>query len=400
MSESITQSEQHKILSVSEYIDFLNSGLKEYSAKIIGEVSKADDRGHVYFTLRDEADQSVINCIIWKSRYELFGIKLQEGVKIIATGRPNVYGPTGRLSFVADTIELAGEGALKKEYERLKKKLEEEGIFNPERKRPLPKFPQKIGLITSRSGAVLGDFLSNIGKFGFKIKMIDSRVEGQEAAEDLLQAVKSFKKQDIELLAIIRGGGSKESLEVFNNEQLVREVAAFFVPVIVAIGHHRDEPLIDFAADVSVSTPSIVATEISRSWRELLLFLERSEHQILGRYGEILAEYKNIENKFFVSVQNFKNILLNVKIDLRNFRDKSFLGFNQLASDARQKLALSEKSIALNNPERQLKLGYSIASVNGKVIRKITDVNIGADMSIKVSNGVIDSKVKQVFPNS
>jgi len=195
-------------------------------------------RGHVYFSLKDEKDGALINCIIWKSRYAVYGVELKEGVKIIASGYPEIYAPSGRISFIAETIELAGEGALKKAYEKLKKKLAAEGLFEEERKRPLPKYPEKIGVVTSRQGAVLADFLNNLGKFGFKIKMIDSRVEGQLAVADLLLSIKSFQKQDIDALVIIRGGGSLESHLAFNNEMLVRAIADFPVPVIAGIGHH------------------------------------------------------------------------------------------------------------------------------------------------------------------
>jgi exodeoxyribonuclease VII large subunit len=392
------EQEKEKILSVSEYIDFLNSGLHEYHARIIGEVSesKAGPTGHVYFTLKDEKGGAIISCIIWKSNYNICGVDLNEGMKITVSGRPNIYPAFGKLSFITDTIELSGEGALKKEYEKLKKRLTEEGLFDISRKKALPPYPKKIGLITSKKGAVLGDFLSNIGKFGFEIKMIDSRVEGQEAAKDLLLSVRTFKKQDIDLLAIIRGGGSKETLEVFNNELLVREVANFPVPVIVAIGHDKDEPLIDFAADVSVSTPSIVATEISRPWNELALVLERYEKEILGRFGKIFDDYKEIENKLFLSLQDFKNTLSNTKKYLADYSVRIISVFKNLLSKAKESLDYSEKVVLLNNPERQLKLGYSIAYSNGKVIRKTEDAKVGQDMELKVSNGTINSKINKI----
>src|SRR3989344_3474182 len=322
-----------KIFSVSDYIEILNQGLKNFRAKIIGEIGKTDiyPSGHVYFSLRDEKDQSVINCIIWKSKYELFGIEIKEGIKIIATGYPNIYKQTGRFSFIAETIELAGEGALKKEYEKLKKKLGDEGIFEESKKRTIPSYPQKIGIITSKKGAVLGDFLSNIGNYGFKITMVDSRVEGQAAITDLLSAIKTVKKKDIEVLVIMRGGGSFESLQPFNNELLVREVANFPVPVIAAIGHDKDVPLVSLAADLEVSTPSIAAITLSESWKEAVLLVERHRTDIISSYeggldaanllidraiaaiseagNLILGKYKMAKNQLRVSFQSFKNAI-------------------------------------------------------------------------------------------
>ncbi len=387
-----------KIFSVSEFISLLNIGLKSSKAKIIGEVgeAKAGPTGHVYFTLKDEKDQSMMNCIIWKSRYQLYGVKLQEGMKIMASGYPEIYPPSGRLSFIAETIELAGEGELKKQYDELKKKLEKEGTFAKEKKRPIPRYPQKIGVITSKQGAVIADFLNNIGKFGFKIKMIDSRVEGQEAVRDLLASIKTFRKTDIDVLVIIRGGGSLESLMPFNNELLVREVSDFPVPVIAGIGHDKDEPLVALAADASESTPTAVANLLNESWEQALSLLERYERDIIGRYETIFDNYKEVENELRISLSNFKNALLNAKIRLRDSLDRSFSGFGILLSKVNQKVIQAEKSIFLNNPERQLHLGYSIARHNGKIIRRAGDAKIGENMDVRVIDGIISSEVKNV----
>jgi len=387
-----------KIFSVSEFISLLNIGLKSSKAKIVGEVgeAKAGPTGHVYFTLKDEKDQSMMNCIIWKSRYQLYGVKLQEGMKIMASGYPEIYPPSGRLSFIAETIELAGEGELKKQYDELKKKLEKEGVFAEERKRPIPRYPQKIGVITSKQGAVIADFLNNIGKFGFKIKMIDSRVEGQEAVRDLLASIKTFRKRDIDVLVIIRGGGSLESLMPFNNELLVREVSGFPVPVIAGIGHDKDEPLVALAADASESTPTAVANLLNESWEQALLLLERYERDIIGRYETIFDNYKEIENELRISLGNFKNALLNAKIRIRDSLDESLSGFRTLLSKVNQKVIQAEKSIFLNNPDRQLRLGYSIARCNGKIVRRTGDTKIGEDIDVSVLDGVITSEVKNI----
>ena len=411
---------EDKIFSISEYIGFLNSELKRCAAKIIGEVGKVDiyPSGHVYFSLRDEKDQSVISCIIWESKYELFGIEIKEGIKIIATGRPDIYKQTGRLSFIAETIELAGEGILKKEYEKLKKKLGDEGIFEERKKRAIPAYPQKIGIITSKQGAVLADFLSNIGNYGFKIKMVDSRIEGQSAIIDLLSAIKTIKKKDIEVLVIMRGGGSFESLQPFNNELLVREVANFPFPVIAAIGHDKDAPLAALAADRSVSTPSIAATVLSESWKQAASLLEGYERDIIGSYENVLEnadslinqsvdiirgikdlifdKYEEIETALKISFQAFKDALQNNKNNLKNSWNKSVFGFNSLLSTIKQQLEHSEKIIYLRNPETQLKLGYSIARCDGRLIRSIRDTKIGKDVDIRVVDGTIISKVKNI----
>lgn len=388
---------ENKIFSVSQFINLLNMGLEKSVAKVVGEVGQVQfgPTGHVYFTMKDEKGTGLLNCIIWKSKYHLYGIKLEEGMKIMATGHPEIYAPNGRLSFIADTLELAGEGTLKKQYEELKKKLTEEGLFAPEKKRPLPKYPQKIGVITSRQGAVIADFLNNIGKFGFKIKMIDSRVEGQEAVADLLAAIKTFRKVDLDVLVIIRGGGSLESMMPFNNELLVREVATFPVPVVAGIGHDKDEPLLALAADFAESTPTACANLLNESWEQLLLFLERCERDIIFRYEAILGEYTAVENKLMISFANFKNAVVNTANNLSLSFDRSLAGFKLLLTAVRQMLQQAEKTVLMNNPERQLLLGYSIVSANGKIVRQTKDVAVGDLVEIKLSDGKLKSQIKE-----
>ena len=387
-----------KIYSISEFVKFLNEDLKWMKARIVGEVgeAKAGPTGHMYFTLKDEKDGAMLNCIMWSSKYRLFGITLEPGKKIVAYGNPEVYAPNGRLSFVCDTIELAGEGDIKKQYDELKNKLTKEGLFNVENKRAIPKYPHKIGVITSKQGAVIHDFLNNIGKFGFDIKMIDSRVEGQGAVEDLLAAIQTFRKKDIDVLVIIRGGGSMESLMPFNNELLVREVAGFPVPVLVGIGHDKDVPLVAMAADRSESTPTAVANLLNESWEQALLLLERFERKIFESYGLIFEKYKAIENRFKISMQNFRNNLLNIKNNLQKYSAGYFTSFGLLCDKTREKLQNIEKVVNLNSPERNLKLGYSIASVNGKIIRKIDDVKIGEEINVKIADGTISSEIKNI----
>lgn len=388
--------DKNKIYTISEFVGVLNDDLKWMKAKIVGEVvdPKIWPSGHVYFSLKDEKDGSVLNCIIWGSKYRLFGINLEQGMKIVAFGKPEIYSANGRLSFICETIELAGEGDLKKQYELLKKKLSEEGLFAIENKRPIPKYPQKIGVITSKQGAVIHDFLNNIGKFGFKIIMIDSRVEGQGAVEDLLASIRTFRNKDIDVLVIIRGGGSMESLMAFNNELLVREIAGFPVPVVVGIGHDQDVPLVCMASDSSQSTPTAVANLLSASWEQALLEIFRYEKKIFANFGIIFEKYKQIENKIYLSFSNFKNLLYNIKINLKNLQNKYFLSFKNLILLVNQSLQSHEKIITSASPERQLGLGYSIATINGKVVRKILDAKLGDSLNVNVYDGIIKTEVK------
>lgn len=390
--------EKDKIYTVSEFVQFLNADLKWHKAKIVGEVgeAKAGPTGHMYFTLKDESNGAMLNCIMWASKYRLFGITLEPGKKIVAYGNPEIYAPSGRLSFIADTIELAGEGDLKKQYDELKKKLEKEGLFAPENKRPIPQYPHKIGVITSKGGAVIHDFLNNIGKFGFDIKMIDSRVEGQGAVEDLLGAIKTFRKKEIDVLVIIRGGGSMESLMCFNNELLVREITGFPVPVIAGIGHDKDVPLAAMAADAMVSTPTAAANLLNESWNQALLLVERFEREILNRYSLIIKKYQDVENRVKIALQKFYGDITGIKAKLKSYGQVYVFGFNSLLLRVGEQLKGAENVININNPERQLKLGYTIATVAGKIIRKTGDVKVGQDIILRLSDGQIESEIKRI----
>lgn len=388
---------EEKPLTVTEFISRTNAKLRAMTARIIGEVGRVDEKnGHRYFSLKDETNGSTLNCIVWRSKYEMFGLNLKEGDKIIASGRPEIYAASGKLSFICDSIELAGEGALKKAYDALKKKLEAEGLFASERKRKLPQYPRTIGIITSRQGAVINDFLTNIGKFGFCLEMIDTRVEGQLAVGDILAAIRTFKYRKIDVLVVIRGGGSPESLQAFNNEMIVREIAAFPVPVIAGIGHDKDVPLVQMAADVSVSTPSIAAMQLNASWQKILQFIGQQEISIIGRYKNELAQ-KNAELSGYAGIlANFRYILKNIVAGLDDRAEKMLSLLAQALEVAGKQIDYLQNLIASHNPERPLKLGYCIATINGKVIKKTSQATVGDELTLKISDGSLVSQIKKV----
>ena len=184
-----------------------------------------------------------------------------------------------------------------------------------------------------------------------------------------------------------------ESLMPFNNELLVREIAGFPCPVIAGIGHDKDVPLAAMAADAMVSTPTAAANLLNDSWVNALLLIERFERKIFASCGLIFEKYKIIENKFRVSLQNFKNSISNSRTEVEKYAKNYVLGFGLLCDRLREKLQNMEKLIELNNPERNLKLGYSIATLKGRVVRKTGDAKAGDNLNIKVSDGIINTEV-------
>ena len=294
------------ILSVAEYLRLVNTRLSSVQAKILGEVTTftVAASGHVYFTVKDQAEQAVIDCIIWRDVHQALGLELEIGQEVLLSGSARIYPARGTFSVVVTNIQLHGEGQLREAYEKLKKKLSKEGLFAPERKRQIPDYIQNIGVITSKSGAVIGDFQSNLGKFGFHTSLLDTRVEGQEAVLGLLAAIRQFKKmaKNLDVLVIIRGGGSLESFLPFNNEQIIREITNFPIPIITGLGHERDEPLLSLASDFNTATPTEAANLIAKSWIV-------AEHRLTTVQQQVANAWTTLTHRIETSLNKSSNTI-------------------------------------------------------------------------------------------
>ena len=384
-----------EIISVSEYLDKLNSTLKGVKAKIIGEVSGVQEypgRSYLYFSIKDSKDASTMKCFMWKRDFAISGVALRDGLEVVVTAYPSVYKPNGGLTLQVESIELVGEGALQIAYEKLKLKLQTEGLFSEERKRSLPDYPHRIGVITSKSGAVINDFLTNIGKFGFEILFVDSKVEGQDAVKDLLSAVETLRGEKLDVLVMMRGGGSLESFQAFNNEVLVRAVSSFPAPVLTGIGHDKDAPLVSLVSDKNVSTPTAVANLLNSSWIEALHKVNMSEEKILSQFGILFETFRRAEDTLLRSVDRIESGIARFYDVVSTYAKDLTLGFGGMTEDINELLKQSVKVIDLSNPERQLSQGYSIVRAKGKVIRYVRDVKIGESLEVTVSDGTIKTK--------
>src|SRR3989344_6963773 len=435
-------SEKQEPISIGTYFERVNTGLRKFRVRIIGEVSEltdyAGERSYIFFKIKGDdgtGESCVLSCMMWRRNYVVSGIKLELGMEIIVSGYADVYKTSGRFTFQTETIEPVGEGLLKKAYEELKTKLTKEGLFATDRKRPLPLFPQRIGLITSKDGAAIGDFQVNLGRFGFRIKFVDSRVEGQQAIYDLLAAIQTLRKQNIEVLVIARGGGSLEALLPFNNEALVREVVDFPVPVLAGIGHEKDISLVCLAADCMVSTPTMAAQTLNSSWQKADELVRTNEYKILEHFRSSLVETKKsveksfslmrdqlqgILNGFSEAAQSFDRVMTSFRARISELKrtissypseldrdmhglirrtrthvfailkpafiqfdhriqsvvvdmgfDNELRTFSRAVSNIRQQVTSSEKLLETNNPERQLRLGYSIVKGSSGLIRRV-----------------------------
>lgn len=420
INDSDEEPKPDKPFSVGKYLSLLNKQLGKYQARIQGEISNLDIRERaIYLSLKDSEDESVINCLMWKSDYRLSGIEFEVGTEVILEGYPEVYKPTGRLSFKASSAELVGEGALKKAYDQLKKKLEAEGLFLEERKIEIPDLSQKIGLITSETGAVIHDFLTNLGRYGFQIKFMNSRVEGQGAIRDLISAIDYFDGKDIDVLVIIRGGGSLESLQAFNNEALVRKIADFSKPVICGIGHEKDMPLASLAADRMVSTPTAVTHVLNESWQRAIHRMELNKERVFGFFGDVLSSSREVVNNSLYTIEDnfgliFKNFsraeeslkrsfislrsrILEIGRNLAEYPSVFVYNIARALVQAKQRIVSVERLMLTYNPERQLKLGYSIVRSGGAVVKKVGQLKIGQAVDAMVGDGSFESEVKNIY---
>jgi exodeoxyribonuclease VII large subunit len=408
-------------IPISLYLETLNRALRAQPGRVIGEVSQLQmypGRSYLFFSLKDSKSEAMIKCIMWKTDYSLSGIELADGMEIICSGFAEIYKPNGSLTFKAQAVELVGEGALKKAYDELKKKLELEGVFAEIKKRKIPSFPQKIGVITSRDGAVINDFLTNIGRHGYEISLIDSRVEGQLATDELIRSIRSFRNKDIDVLVIIRGGGSMESLLPFNNEMLVREVAKFPKPVIAGIGHDKDITLVALAADLMVSTPTAVTAVLNDSWDRAFTCVELWEKSIISDFRDALYAKQSCVSDYMSDIKDhFQNILERfTKIEYRlreelgkiQYRLKEvgkeserMMGtiLQKLTTSLRevlQRIETAGKQLVINDPERLLRLGYSIVRIDGKVLKSVEEVKIGDAMTVRLNDGAIEGEVRKI----
>ncbi len=385
-----------KPLSVLDYIAVLNETLRDIEVSIVGEVSKVSfpPSGHVYFDLKDESGDGVLHCVVWKTVYQNLGIALKMGMRIVVLGSAGIYAPRGELSFKVKAMELTGEGVLKKRYEELKKKLVEEGVFNEERKRAVPEYPERIGIVTSRNGAVIHDILNNLGRFGFKVSLVDARVEGPEAVGSLLSAIKKLRDVPLDVLIVARGGGSMEALQAFDNERLVRALVDFPVPVIAAIGHHQDVPLAALAADVHVSTPTAAANLLNRSWADAALRVAHDAERISEIFRNMIerAEEK-LDLSYYLGRVRTMRLAVAERVE---YDAKSIMAsFDNLLRFVAMRFENVGRVITANDPARNLRLGYAIVRQHGKIVKRAETLAVGSEFELQFSDDILAAEVME-----
>jgi exodeoxyribonuclease VII large subunit len=408
---------------------------------VSGEISgtKLAASGHYYFTLKDETAQIRSVCYKMTARYLKF--KPQDGVAVLARGRLDLYDARGELQLVVETLEPQGHGALQFAFEQLKQKLALEGLFETARKRPLPALPERIGVVTSPSGAVIRDILEILERRcpGRHIRLYPAQVQGEGAAEQIATGIDYFSRSGwAEVVIVARGGGSMEDLWAFNEERVARAIAACSVPVISAVGHETDFTIADFVADLRAPTPSaaaelVIATRASlidrldageaklRQAARLTLallgrrlanqFMEPARlHRAMGRRMQRADELDyRLKSAGRNAIERRKRLLSHwaarlaqMDVRLRLAEARRLLEGSESRLRERIRFRLNEANSALGPLEAQLAQlsplkildrGYAIVERDGKLVKSPEDAPVGTDVRVRLANGELRSRV-------
>ncbi len=370
---------------------------------VIAEISnfkRHTPSGHCYFILKDESSQ--INATLWSFRYNHLNFNPQDGDKVLIKGKVVLYEPRGTYQIDVTDMQKTGLGELQAAFEKLKDKLQEEGLFESERKRKLPEFPEKVGIVTSETGAVIQDF-KNVTKKRYpvaKILLFPTLVQGAGSAENVCRAIRQANnaKYNLDIIVVARGGGSMEDLWTFNEEIVAREVFNSRVPVVSAIGHEPDFTICDFVADLRAPTPSAAAEMIFPDKQELLERINQIDYYIKiyikDRVEVYYSSLENIENSYFFKkpvdmLNEYKMRTDDIQKDIERITKEKL-------SRVKESLLNKEKLLNSISPEQTLKRGFTYIIKDGKLISRKVKVKEGEDITVRFYDGDVKSKVESL----
>ncbi|HEY3323354.1 MAG TPA: exodeoxyribonuclease VII large subunit [Planctomycetota bacterium] len=368
-----------------------------------GEISnyRVYGSGHCYFTLKDEGAQ--LSAVLWRTEAQLLRFTPTDGTKVLAFGRLSVYEPRGQYQMVVEKLEPLGIGALAAAFEQLKAKLAGEGLFSEERKRPIPLYPRRIGIVTSPTGAAIRDMLKVIHhRWPVEIVLAGVRVQGDGAAAEISHAIGAFNRlADLnkpDVLIIGRGGGSLEDLWAFNEEVVARAIAASRIPIISAVGHEVDFTISDFVADVRAATPSHAGEIVAPRMTEVLGRLDNLRAQLpaalLQRVELARQRLNGLEQSY--ALRHPEDRIAGLRQRLDDLLSRMTPAASRRLENARHALARATGRLESLSPLKVLERGYSVTlrERDGAVVRSVGDVAAGEVIKTRVGDGVIRSKAE------
>lgn len=397
------QIQKPRVLSVSQINFYIKSIIENDGSLqfvlVTGEISNLtvhQRSGHIYLSLKDS--NSVISAVMFAGNARRLKFRLENGMKVICRGRISVYEPSGRYQLYIEDMQPDGVGALALAFEQLKSDLEKKGLFDPAHKKPLPKFPKTIGVITSPTGAAVQD-ITNILRRRFPsvdIILAPVLVQGDSAPKQLVNAVNKFSASKIADVVIIgRGGGSAEDLWAFNDEQLAYAVYNCETPIISGVGHETDFTVCDFVADVRASTPSAAAELAVPDRQELMSYYFKQKQYISAMLDRKIKtaqlRLENQQRRMSASSPKLKAEQLEKQLSAKSEKLTRFM--NIYISDKENKLIAAKGKLDGLNPLNVLNRGYAIAEKDEKIITSSKQLKDGDDFTVILSDGKINAKV-------
>ena len=391
-----------KTLTVSEVNNYikriLDSDFILNNIVVKGEISnlKYHSSGHIYFSLKDSV--SKINCVMFKNNSMNLDFELEDGMEVVANARCSIYQGTGSLQLYIDKLQKEGLGELHIKLEILKKKLQEEGYFNEEYKKPIPRMPKRIGVVTSETGAVIRDIINVTRRRSSLVDIVlyPALVQGEGAYKSIIKGIEYFNKEkSVDTIIIGRGGGSLEELWNFNEEELAKEIFKSKIPIISAVGHEVDFTISDLVSDFRASTPSQAAEiavpleeDILKTIKDLENKINKSVLDVLLYEKEKLNNYKRLLNSNSPEV-----ILSNAYLEIDRIEERARnIVFNRLEKE-KFKIKAFNDLLEAHNPLNVLKKGYTIIEDNNKVISSKSMLSDIDEVNIVFSDGKVKSKI-------
>ncbi len=423
--------ETKKYYSVTQYNQSIKRFLDEQpgcqDVHMKGEISnwKGATRGHLYFTLKDE--ESRMSAVMFKGQADKLEFVPKEGDKVLVDGRISVYPASGTYQVYIDTMKLDGEGDLLKKLEELKKKLEAEGLFKQEHKKPIPKFPKRIGVITSSNinQAAVHDIITTINRRYpiCEVILFPAMVQGEQAKFDIVKQIEEANnpKYCLDTLIVGRGGGSIEDLWAFNEEIVARAIYNSEVPIISAVGHDIDYTIADFVADLRAATPTAGAelavpnlVDVKSMLNQYQIRSNQAVNNKIKGLRDILEKIKKsyvLQNplaSFEIKEQKLDELINRLNTNVTNKLEHAKVRYNNLINKRvikhpeemlipyKNQMELVINKLELLNPLNVLKKGYTVTEVNNKPLKSIKDVKVKDELKIKVIDGEIDAVVEGV----
>lgn len=371
------------------------------SVAVIGELSNFKNHyasGHLYFTLKD-AD-AAIRCVMFRSFAAKIPFLPRDGMQVVLVGRASVYEKDGQYQFYAEQMLPVGEGDLAREFERIKERLKAKGMFEEQYKKPLPKFPKKIAVVTSETGAAVRDILNILSRRWpiAEIIMCPVSVQGESAVPEMLDALdRLYRLNTADLIIIGRGGGSAEDLKEFNSEVLAEKIFESPVPIISAVGHETDFSISDFVADLRAPTPSAAAELAAPDSAELEKRLQKYEAllkaALTGKYNYCTARLDKASSTVFKRPEDY---IISIRAERADRAAERLAGgFSALLNNNEARLCALAAGLDALSPLKVLSRGYAVALKDGKTVKTAAELNRGDSIKIKFADGAAVCEVKE-----